>query len=135
MDLKTKLGTAMFETHGQLCQELINAGYDLDNYYDGGKAWGDFSRVLVMVAVSRGAGSYDDYLDMFDGLKQADEIPVSRQLFARLTGIRTNSQTQRTRKYRQNLNAELAELRALRWIDDNPVDAISYIRDKFSKLL
>ena len=136
-DLVIKLGTALFETHGKLCEELINAGYDLDNYYDGSAGWGNFDRVLVIVTKIRGARSYAEYLELFDSLKQDQEQPVSQKLFARLTGIKApaRTQTERTRNYRANQSAELAELRALRWIDNNPVDAISYIRGKFSNLL
>lgn len=139
MNLITKLGTALYETHGQLCEELISADYDLDNYYDGGKHWGNFDKVLVMVAVVRGATSYYEYEVVFNKLKQEGDSMVSHKLFARLTGIKTKTptqtQTERTRRYRQNQTAELAELRALRWIDDNPVDAIAYIRNKYSNLL
>lgn len=138
-ELLTKLGSAMYETHGALCQELIDAGYDLDNYYNGADRWGDFNRVIVKVAQARGAGSYDEYLRLFETIKQEGDQVVSKQLFARLTGIytpRTNTtQTDRTRRYRANQSSELAELRALRWIDDNTVDAIAYIRDKYPNLL
>ncbi len=139
MNLVTKLGTALYETHGQLCQELINAGYDLDNYYDGSKHWGEFDRVICMVAFVRGAKTYQEYLELFGSLKVlgSDDQMVSQKLFARLTGIKTpaRTQTERTRNYRANQSAELQELRALLWINDNPVAAIEYIRNKFSNLL
>lgn len=139
MDLITKLGSALYETHGALCEELINAGYNLDTYYDGYNKWGDFDRVLVMVAHIRGALSYEGYLKTFDVIKKEHDHVVSRPLYARLTGIKsktpTLTQTERTRRYRQNQNAELQELRALRWIDDNTKLAIDYIKSKYSNLL
>lgn len=135
MNLIETLGSALYETHGELCEELIKAGYDLDNYYDGGRRWGNFDRVLVMVAVIRGATSYYEYEVAFNKLKRDGDTMVIPRLFARLTGIKAKTQTERTNRYRANQSAELAELRALRWIDEHPVDAIQYIRDKFSKLL
>lgn len=139
-DLRNQLGSEVFESHGDLCQELIDAGYALDNYYDGGNKWGDLSKVFVMIAHIRGAKSYNDYLAMFEGLKRAPEDrTVTIQQYARLTGVKsttaTTTQSARTKRYRQNQSAELAELRALRWIDDNTIDAIQYIRSKYSDLL
>ncbi|MES1987283.1 MAG: hypothetical protein V4440_04495 [Pseudomonadota bacterium] len=128
----TNLGTALYESHGALCEELIKADYDLDNYYDGGKSWGDFSRVLAMVAVVRGAKDYNEYLEVFESIKQGDDHAVTPQLFARLTGIKGNTQTRRTNDYRRRQSAELAELRALRWIDENLDQAKEYIAKKTS---
>lgn len=137
MDLITKLGTALFATHGKLCQELIDAGYDLDNYYNGSDEWGNFDRVLVMVAQVRGASSYYEYEVAFNKLKQEGDNLVSKKLYSRLTGVKAlpRTQTERTRHYRQNQSAELGELRALRWIDEHTKDAIAYIKDKYPDLL
>lgn len=134
MDLATKLGSALYETHGALCEELVRAGYDLDNYYDGSNKWGDFDRVVAMVSYVRGAKSYDEYLMHFETIKtetgSVDDQVISRQLFSRLTGIKSNTQTRRTYDYRRRQSAELQELRAKRWIDEHLEEAKAYISKK-----
>ena len=136
-EMTIKLGTHLFETYGEFCLDLVNAGYDLDLYYDGGLGWGNFTKVLVMVSVLQGATSYDEYLSWFERVKQPNDRVASKQLFARLTKIytpRTNTtQTDRTRTYRRKTLAELQSLReatALKWIDDNIDLATDYIQSK-----
>lgn len=133
-DIQTTIGTAFYDFFGPYCQELVDAGYDLDDYYSAGDRWGDFSRVLVKVAQLRGALSYDDYVAFFEQVKPADHKVASKQLFARITGIYTprvnNTQTDRTRTYRQRQAQELRDLRelnALKWIEDNPKQAQEFI--------
>lgn len=137
MTLVETLGTALFETHGKLCQELIDAGYDLDSFYNGADRWGDFRKVLIQVAIIRGATSYDEYREIFETIKQEDDQLASKQLFSRQTGIYTprvdTTQTDRTRKYRQRQREELLRLRELTaktWIDEHLDEAKQYITDK-----
>jgi len=134
MNTITLLGTALYETHGKYCNELIAAGYDLDNYYDTAKAWGDFDKVLVIVAIVRGAKSYDEYTRVFDAIAQPGDSLVTKQFFSRLTGIKATNDTQttRTRLYRQRTKVELESLRestAKAWIDSHHDEALKYITD------
>jgi len=110
------LGTAFFDDYGAYCDEIIARGYELSIYYDTKNAWGNFDRVLALVAFIRGAKSYDEYITIFNSIRQARDHAVSNQLFSLLTGIQSKSktQTQRTREYRQRLTDELIELRAFK---------------------
>ncbi len=132
-DIQNKIGTAFMDTFGGLCLETVNNGYDLDTLYDGGRKWGDFSKVILAVAAGRGVKSYDGYLELFEKIKPADHEPVTKQMFARFTGISTvdnKSQVTYNKRYRNKTKAELDELRALNalyWIDDNVEQAKEYL--------
>ena len=121
-ELERVIGSAWADTaYGVLCEEAVGAGYDLSYLYDGGSArWGgNFSKVAAVVAVARGAKSYKEYVTMLDDIKPSMLLdsaviePVSKTLFARLTGIKApnETQTERTRRYRQRQRAELLRLR------------------------
>jgi len=132
-EIKHQIGTAFVDKFGGYCLEAVNGGYDLNTLYDGGKKWGDFSKVFLAVAVLRGCKSYDDYLSVFDYIKPVDHEPVSKQMFARFTGISTaegGKQAVYNQTYRHKTRAELDQLRALnalRWIDDHRDQALEYI--------
>ncbi len=138
-DIQNKIGTAFVDTFGKYCLEVVNAGYDLDALYDGGRKWGDFSKVLLAVAVVRGVKSYEDYIGVFSQINPEDHAPVSKQMFARFTGISTAQppdQVAYNRTYRHKTKLELDQLRALnalRWIDDNVEQTREYI-DKISSV-
>lgn len=135
MTIEEQIGTALYETHGALCEELVQAGYDLENYYDGRGEWGDFKRVLVMVSVLRGATNYAEYEAFYRENRGEYDTLASKQLFARLTGIYTprtdKTQTDRTRTYRLRLREErdkLRELTARAWIEGNLQEAQDFIK-------
>lgn len=135
MTVEQIIGTALYETHGAVCEELVNAGYDLQDYYDaGGLKYGDFSKVYIKLALVRGAKSYQDYVDFFHSVKQESDKLASKQLFARVSGIYTprvnRTQTDRTRSYRRRLKDELDALReatAKAWIEHNLDEAKDFI--------
>lgn len=137
---KQLIGSYLYDIYGDLCEELISGGYDLESYYDGSDSYGDFGRVYVMVAYLQGVKSYGDYLKWFEKNKRIDSVsgavdkPVTQTLFARLTGIKAkrvnNNQTARTRRYRQRQKAELEFTReavAHTWIDKHPQEAQEYL--------
>lgn len=132
--LLTFLGSAVFETHGEFFKELIDNGYDITHYYDGGSRWGDVSKILAMVSYIRGVRSYADYLAFYEAVKQPDDGgALSSVGYARVTGVKREikTQTERTRRYRQRQADELRALRestALKWIDENTEKALLYIR-------
>lgn len=136
--LQTLLGTAVYESHGVYFKELINAGYDITTYYDGGRRWGDVSRVLTMVSYVRGLRSYAEYLKFYESIKQPnDGGVVTPRVYAKLTGITqiAKTQTVRTRNYRQRQSQELADLRestALKWIDEHVEETKLYLLSKQS---
>lgn len=139
-EIKQIIGTAFLDTYGDFCLEAINAGYSLDYLYDASNNWGDFSKVFIIVAVARGATSYEDYLKFFEEIKPEDHQPASKQLFVRVTGISTavspQNQAVYNKTYRHKKRAELQQAReliALKWIDENTEQAQEYI-DKITSV-
>ena len=131
MNLKTYLGEALFQTHGDLCQSLINNDYNIEDFYTGGNDWGDFSRVYIQLAIDAGVTTYEGFLVWFGENKQDNDLAPTRQLWTRQTGIKKSTQNIRTYKYRVKQRQELNDLReavALKWIDENREQAINYLK-------
>ena len=140
-ELEQQLGSAIYESHGPYFKELLEAGYNINDFYDGGYGWGNVSKVLAMVSYIRGVRSYVEYVSFYEMVKQpGDGGALTPRAYARLTGIKAKpvTQTDRTRSYRQRRAKELIDLReltAVQWIEEHPEQAIDIIKTRFSHLL
>lgn len=135
-DLEKHLGLHVYNLYKDAFIALLDNGYDIDAYYDGSRAWGDVSRVLAIDITIKGASSYEEYVTELNNRGYDDEGAgvLSKNLFSRLTGIKSKNKTQtkRTQVYRRRNAVELQLLReatAKTWIEKHLDEARSYIKE------
>lgn len=150
-EIEKTIGSAFYDQYIDLCKEAVAGGYDIGDLYKGADQnhYHDFSRVLLAVAIARGAKSYDEYAAIYEEIKQDDDTDtelVSEALFARFSGIskiQTAEQLRETelknreyrRKYYSERSKKLKEVRLMIRIDENIDFVIDYIKSKYSDLL
>lgn len=136
MTTQELLGLSLYETHGAMCDELVNAGYNLNLLYTD---WGDFRRIYVFYALYKGIRDYDSFVKWFNTVRVDGDVLPSKQLFTRNGGfvskkrMDSDLQAEYNRQYRLRTRKELEALRELTaktWIDNNLEQAQKYISDR-----